>query len=858
MRRLLSLGVAAGVAIIIAAPGAALATGGPARAATPTVTASPSPTPAPGGKPTATPTPSTTKTPAPTKSATPKPSPTKTKAPPPKKKPKPKPPKPPAPKPRGPGGAIVSGPHMYIPGTTDSHYADASTVTVSQVKSLVNQMVVVSWTGFSPSSQPIYDNTATDYPVMVAQCRVADPTTPDQCYDATNGGTPAAFGAYGPGNNVYSTTEPNGTGQTEILLFTSVQNQWLGCGPDHPCSIVVVPSQGGNSLTRAKPVCSDHTQDTQALDLGQYAFTSITSPAFTPNGFCSWQDRIVIPLYFAPTPNGCPLRNADFSASGSPMLADAMEQWQAGICFNSNSVEISYNSEVNESEARTAFANGVDDVAFTSQPMSGPTKYPYTYAPVAVSAATVDYWVDNGNTGQPLTNIKMDPRLVAKLLTTSYAYTNDACPAAAGGPFGCDKGVDGNPENLYADPEFQQLNPGDAQVAAQPSGYEIPLVVSGDSDMTWVTTSWIAANSDASSFLAGQFDQWGTHVNTYYLGLKYPTDAFLPMDPYFPVSQQYSPVYPLSLVGSDQALNQPPGTMDTRDVTTGNYDALPPEVPGDRDLWAIDDEADSARFLFPTAALENPAGKYVRPTMESMAAAVKDMTVNPDGITRSINESSKDPAEYPLTMVIYAVVPTGGISKTKAAKIAAFLDYVANQGQLIGSNPGELAPGYLPLTSALRAQTLAAAYKVLHQTGNPKPKKPAPSKSPTSSKSPSAAKSPKPSASKSNSATAHSVAVSFSSADSIGMSWVVLALLIAGIVFVVTGPAALIAGSPGARAALGARARRLTRPRSWRPGGGTPSQSGRGTHRSPKPSGNRPGASRPKRGMTRPTWRRNS
>ena len=58
--------------------------------------------------------------------------------------------------------------------------------------------------------------------------------------------------------------------------------------------------------------------------------------------------------------------------------------------------------------------------------------------------------------------------------------------------------MDGNPQNLYADPEFQKLNPAVWQNASQPSGYEIPIVQSGNSDMTWVITSWIAANTDAA------------------------------------------------------------------------------------------------------------------------------------------------------------------------------------------------------------------------------------------------------------------------------------------------------------------------------------------------------------------------
>jgi hypothetical protein len=462
---------------------------------------------------------------------------------------------------------------------------------------------------------------------------------------------------------------------------------------------------------------------------------------------------------------------------------------------------LQYNGSLNESEARGYFAAGTDDVAFTTLPMSGPTAHPYTYAPVAVSAASVGYWVDNQNTGQPYTDIKLDARLLTKILTTSYAYTNDGCPGGASGQFGCDNAVDGDPSNIYADPEFQKLNPTVWQNASQPTGDEIPIVLSGNSDMTWETTSWIASNPAASSFLAGQFDPWGEHVNTYYLGLKYPINGFLPMDPYPPVSSAYSPVYPLTTLASDMALNQLPGTLDTKDPVTGNYDALPPEVTGDRDMWSLIDQADASRFLVPAAALENADGKFVEPTDPAMAAAVKDMTAGPGG-TLSMNYTDKDPAAYPLTMVIYAVVPTGGISKAKAAAIAQFLDYVADQGQQPGTAPGELTAGYLPLPQSLREQTLKAATEVLDQTGDPKPKP---------SASPSPTKSASPSPSRSGDSTAHPVIVSFSRPDTSGMSWVVLALLIAGFVLLISGPAALAYGSPGARAAVGTGIRRLRR-----------------------------------------------
>jgi len=190
-----------------------------------------------------------------------------------------------------------------------------------------------------------------------------------------------------------------------------------------------------------------------------------------------------------------------------------------------------------------------------------------------------------------------------------------------------------------------------------------------------------------------------------------------------------------------------------------------------------------------------------------MAAAVKNMTKTSAG-TLQTNYTTTDPAAYPMTMVIYAVVPTGGISSAKAAAIAKFLDFVAGSGQTTGTAPGELPVGYLPLPDSLRAQTLKAATEVLDQVGNPKPKaSPSASVSPKAAKSPSA--SPSPSADATH--TAQSIAVSFSSPDTTGMSWVVLALLIAGGVLLISGPTALVLGSPEARGSIGAGVRRIRR-----------------------------------------------
>ena len=276
MRRLLALAAtAAGIALMAAVPSAALAgstpspaptvsspapwasaTGGPG-----TPTASPAPTAS--GTATPTPTPTPTDTDARPRPSRPTPAPSKTKKPP-AKKPKLKPVHYP--------GTTVTGQRMYIPGTADGHDKTRATVTVSQTRNLANQTVQVTWTGFTPSSEQTYSNTDTDYPVMIAECKGLDPASPGNCYGATNGGEPASFGQYGPSNTSYGTTATDGTGKADILLFTSAQNQYLDCGAVHPCSLVIVPSQGGDSLDFAKPACAT-TRPTSA------APTSASTPS---------------------------------------------------------------------------------------------------------------------------------------------------------------------------------------------------------------------------------------------------------------------------------------------------------------------------------------------------------------------------------------------------------------------------------------------------------------------------------------------------------------------------------------------------------------------------------------------------
>jgi hypothetical protein len=593
-------------------------------------------------------------------------------------------------------------------------------VTVTRTSSLVNQQVRVSWTNFTPSSSPVYDSSNVAYPVMVTECKGTDPASPADCYGAEDGGVTSTTGPFGPTNDAYTTTTANGTDVTDMDILTTQENQFLGCDSTHPCSLAIVPSQGGNYQV-TPPDCADHSQD--FVFGGGYAVGAF---AFGPKDFsCSWAKRIVFPLTFDRTPADCPIgtvRHPAFRVAGSPMLARAMNSWMAALCVGSHGMYVNYDSNTAEPLALEDLGTGQTDVALTTRTAqaqgisTGPSHY--VYAPVAVSAMSVAYWFDNPVTGQPVTNIKLDQRLVLKLLTTSYAFDNDGCPPlSSGAP--CDRGVDHNWANLFQDPEFLKLNPqftGTNPVLPPVDDvFEIPIVVLGNTDSTWTVTHWIGARRPARQFLAGWFDPYGMHIDTYYLGTHYPTNSIVARDPFPFIQHLYNPDVPFSQVATDMVENWPHEYSDQKDQT-GHYPRLTPQLPGQRALVAITGQGDAAAFLFPTAALANAAGRHVQPTDAGMAAAVKTMIPAGDG-TLQVNLHSTDPAVYPLTMVIYAVAPTSGISHTKAAAIAKFIDYAAGAGQVSGVRAGQLPPGYLPLTAKLRAQARKDAKEVLNQTG---------------------------------------------------------------------------------------------------------------------------------------------
>jgi hypothetical protein len=316
--------------------------------------------------------------------------------------------------------------------------------------------------------------------------------------------------------------------------------------------------------------------------------------------------------------------------------------------------------------------------------------------------------------------------------------------------------------------------------------------------------------------MQGQFDPGGMHVNTDYLNQRYPVDSFNAQDNYPVISHKYSPAFPLSFVVQLQAENTDNGTDYEIDTTTGNFPKDPIEFPGARSLFAVIDEGDAAALQFPVAKILNPAGRYVAPTQKSMTAALSTMTpIGGNGVTEQVDFAKKKFGAYPLTMVIYAMVPISGVSSRKAANIASFIRFAVGPGQHRGLNVGELPPGYLPLPAKLADQALHAADLVATQAGNPKP-----TSSPTSSPNSSAGgtngsgpgSGPSAPASATPSPTPSIVTITLKNASTVGaLRYALPALLIVGGLAALSGASSLIISTAGF--AILAPLRRLRRTR---------------------------------------------
>lgn len=578
-----------------------------------------------------------------------------------------------------------------------------------------------------------------------------------------------------PSNTTYAATANNGTGSAVFNVRTDATNASLGCNNRTACSLVAIPIMGISCDVDASGLPAKDTSDPDEVKAaadrctakGRYSVgenyqpNKVSDAAVTGSYWWSesnWRNRISFPLDFAPSAAVCDITTSGGeSIFGSELMIQAMEQWSPVFCLDDRRTPVKQ-VQTGEPQARNLLSTGSIDAAMISHvPDATSFSRPVVKAPIASTGFAITFAVDDQN-GKPLGQLRMTPRLLAKLMTLSYPAINAVRTDY--------DALSNNPLNVSADPEFQALNPSVSDSVGTQSAATL-LNLSSDSDVMYALTSYIDADPEARAWLDGEPDPWGMRVNPNYKGIKLPIETwpvlenFKPKAIYQPgvndcLNQNPVPYLPLvaapltrlsmislamqfSMAQSQVVCYLPsliPGSTEGAKMV-----ALGRQTPGFRFMLGVTSLADAERYEINEASLQTYVDKsadpelntlsgrvFVAPTDTSLKAAVANLQPNTETDTWVYNYDkavrSRSAAEsYPGNMLVYAAIPTEGLEKTSAEAYAAWLRFAVTTGQEPGEALGELPPGYVPMTAAngmgfLKEYSLKAADDIEAQRGN--------------------------------------------------------------------------------------------------------------------------------------------
>lgn len=671
-------------------------------------------------------------------------------------------------------------------------------VTVAQTQELINQVVTVSWTGAKPTADiGVY----LDY-LQIMQCwgddaggpkreqcqfgalytdtrggawtgtrqlsytgsstpAPGEPTSPKKLRDPlettqwtegqtayvpfnpADGGTPNTKGGGGQyfdnttTNEIpYARTRADGTGEEFFEMQTAAEAPGLGCGErlasgkGRSCWLVIVP-RGETEVNGTTGDARPH----KWLD---------SSPLSATN----WAQRLVVPLSFQPLGLTCPIGKAERRTVGAEAITEAMLRWQPALCADNGPV-FGY-SQVTDDLARGRLDGSDPGLAFLARPAPPSTSAPRVYAPVAVSGLVIALNVEwqalptapdavRQRDGQRVVDLRLTPKLVAKLLTQSYRSGADLTRTT----------VAGNPLTMRDDPEFIRLNPDFDQQLDLPLGDA--LVPLGQTDLATELWNYVLADPAARAFLAGQPDPKpngdpdpnGMRVNPVYQTQTWPAESFPKSDLYcIPLRGEGGDVrdwctldmHPYAINMHDAARSASRGDTLVHNQTSrdnvGNvigWKKGAPQAPGKRALLAVTDAATAERYGLPVAKLQNPQGSFVGPTTAGLLAGVAAMKPSDTPGVLQPDPQNTSAGAYPLTTITYAATVPAKLTRAAGREYADLLRYAAGPGQTPGVAPGTLPFGYAPMPAGLRAQTRAAADEIAAKAGQgiPRPGPPA-------------------------------------------------------------------------------------------------------------------------------------
>lgn len=579
--------------------------------------------------------------------------------------------------------------------------------------------------------------------------------------DVPDGNTNQFYDANTTNEVARGVTYADGTGEAYFQVQTAREAPGLGCGAaiDDVTTPYVVEKERHGCYLVIVPRSNNELPGIETSSAGGV----LTSPLSVTN----WSQRLVITLSFQPIGASCPASTTEVPVYGTELVTDAVSSWQPTLCSTTSTAysftqvpdDLARSTTVSNDPSRSAL--GFVGGAVPADEVGGAS---LTYAPVTISAIGLGFLIERqsiygassavqAQDGRRLPTIKMTPRLVAKLLTQSYV---------SGSPPRNDKAYQyvaraGSSTKQYqpllaqslgSDPEFLALNPDFLPLQTSLGSALAPYIPADSVSLLW---QWVKSDKDARDFLAGRPDfasPWyndcgqsvdpqrcvntidcsmftdsrgvkgcPTYVNPAFQGMALPQPVIPKADTYcyqpeLLPAQCTLDLFPYANGFADAANSTSRGDSLARTTYNGiSYSKGPVQYPGSRNLISVTDTASADRFSLAMASLRNGAGEFVAPTDESMTVALGAMTKGTGGVLVP-DPATKASGAYPLTTVTYAVVNRAALTADTRTAYSKFLQYVATDGQTPGITFGTLPAGYLPLPTALREQTVAAASTV--------------------------------------------------------------------------------------------------------------------------------------------------
>lgn len=539
------------------------------------------------------------------------------------------------------------------------------------------------------------------------------------------------------------------TGVTfEARNFT--QYPGTGCSDTQTCTLVMIPITDPACVASLPATDACHSGPATAVGPGNTG--PLSTNAYLREGTwwmqTNWRNRLSVPLTFLKQ-NACSVTDSrrPVQIGGSQVASVAMENsWGPEFCLDPKKFKLQYIQQAEPAARQFLTTSGPDgfenNAALTSLSVTGSPR-PLVHAPVLDAGFAISYLIDDSH-GAPVTQLRLTPLLLAKLITESYE-------ARSG-----ESALGGNPESLFTDPEFLAVNPGFAPPVGLPIdvGTGIILPSPTQTDTIWALTSYVNADPEARAWLNGQPDAYsGMVVNPAYRDITLPQLATQLLDTTqdppnlthpadgagtFPGADfacikggvpAYFNLLSQGVPGLDNALTAMLNLQDPAqdhcdsavDSTQGQFIAEPRQTVGTRGLIAVTSTAQAAQAALPTAQLQvhdiNGQRTWAAPSTAAMTAALAFTVEDKTSGVLSLDFAHLSPNAYPGTMPVYAAIPTSGLSKSDAADYAAFLRFTATDGQTPGNEVGDLLPGYAPLPQVLRDFTLQVANDVATQDG---------------------------------------------------------------------------------------------------------------------------------------------